>query len=121
LYILISYQKLDEDAEGGEAIRQASLATLGRRKRSPSTDLSDSENVSPKETPVERRRTAKRLKRQPSLYGIQSELSEMKNFVAQSMSAQAKYQEEVANQLKASNEAYLATQHIFARILQEKL
>jgi hypothetical protein len=120
-HFLMFEQKLDEDAEGGEAIRRASMLSLGRRRRSPSesTDLSDSENINPNSSV--KRRPAKRARRQLSLGGMQNELSEMKDIFAKSISAQAKYQEEVAGHLKASNEAYLASQRLIANILQEKL
>lgn len=113
-------QKLDEDAEGGGAIREASMQSLGRRRREPSTDPSDSENINPEDI-VRSRRAVKRMRAHSSLGGMQNELNEMKNIFAKSMSYQAKYQEEVTKQLKASNEAYLASQRLFADILQEKL
>jgi hypothetical protein len=121
LSFLMFQQKLDEDAEGGEAIRRASMLSLGRRRRSPSesTDTSDSENLDPNHSV--KRRPTKRARRQSSLGGMQSELSEMKDIFAKSISAQAKYQEEVTSHLKASNEAYLASQRLIANILQEKL
>lgn len=99
-----------------------SLAKKRHRQRSssPSTDSSDSENRDPQSS-VSRKRVTKRTRREVSLGGMQAELGEMKTIFAKSMSAQAKYQEEVTNQLKASNEAYIAGQRIFAEILREKL
>ena len=109
-FVLTFGQKLNEDAEGVQAIRQAAMATLGQHPHSPSTDDSDSKNVDPNGDMKHGRPAAKCVKHQQSLGGMRSELSEMKDIVAKSISAQGKYQEEVTNQLKASNEAYLAGQ-----------
>jgi hypothetical protein len=97
------------------------MLSLGRRRRSPSTDNSDSENIDPDSHGSMKHRPTKRMKRDLSLGGMRSELSEMKNIFAKSISAQAKYQEEVTNQLKASNEAYIASQRLIADILRDKL
>jgi hypothetical protein len=91
-----------------------------RRKRLP-TPSTDDENDDPNESPPTAPRPTKRSKRDVSLGGVRGEISAMREVFAESVKAQEKYQREIADHLKASNEAYLASQRMFAQILENKL
>jgi hypothetical protein len=111
---LCPFQKLDDDKVGGEAVRNASMTTLHKRRRSDSTDVSDSENVDPKQP------SRKLVRRRTNLVALQSDIGDMKEIIAISVKDQQINHKEMVDVLRASNAAYIKSQETFAEIFRGK-
>jgi hypothetical protein len=110
---------LEDDKAGGEAVRNASMTTLRRRRHSDSTDASDAENVDPNDASSSQP-AKKRVKRHSSLAGLQSDIGDMKVMLESSAKDQRKYHEDIVDVLRSSNAAYVKSQETFAEIFRGK-
>lgn len=96
------------------------MSTLRRCRRSDSPDGSDTENLDPKHSSGSTQPSRKRVKRQSSLTGLQSEIGGMKDMLALSAREQQKYHGEMVEVLRTSNVAYVKSQETFADIFRGK-
>ena len=101
LHTLIATQKQDEDRDGGEAIRNASMKSSGskpskRDRVSPSTDDSDAENIEPDTDHV-----TKRVRRGGS---FDKRMWKVEDLLTDSLTSQRKHQKEMMDGFKAANE-----------------
>ena len=118
LHTLIATQKQDEDRDGGEAIRNASLKSSGSKssKRdhiSPSTDNSDAENIEP-----DTDRVIKRVRRGGS---FDKRMGKVEDLLTDSLTSQRKHQKEMMAGFKAANEAHAANSRALIELLDRKL
>jgi hypothetical protein len=121
LHLLIIAQKQQEDRDGGEAIRAASMKTSGgknskRRHVTPSTDSSDIENQDPNDI-----RPTKRIRRGGSFGGLEKRLGSVEELIADSLSSQRKHQKEMAEGFRAANEVHASNARALIELLDRKL
>ena len=91
-----------------------------RRRHSDLTDVSDTENIDSKQASGSHQRSRKCARCQTSLYGMQSDIGDLKEMLASSAKEQQKYCEEMAEILRSLNVAYVKAQDTFADIFCSK-